>query len=422
MRIATNISTMYAKSWGAEQALVELLQNALDARDAGASMSLTREDGVLTITDTGSGLDKRHLALGVSEKSAESRGQFGEGLKLALLVLARMGRAVMVTSGDMCIMPSVADTGLGVDCLVMDIAEQSPCLAGTRIDVECTSNEQQSAQMHFAEWQPIDWVDKEKGLSVPGGKVFVNGILAGTVNDAVFSYHLTGEQAQKIANRDRSAIDMTALSNLATDLFHVCNHAVAKMLLPKLTADTTCWEQSLWPGWLSESVWRPVIATTWSGRVVITCDDDSNDRLRYMGYTPVRVCNRWHHPIAALCTPLREAQAAMAKQMRVDADLTHRESEVLRAALDRLTRHGVTIDPACVHVARSLTMDSGRECGGLRIGQEIWLAASMLKTAWTAIPVLLHEYGHIASNAPDCHDDFERALVDIAVTLLRGRS
>lgn len=420
MRIATNISTSYAKTWGAEQALVELLQNVLDARDAGASMSITRDDGILTIVDTGPGLDKRHLALGVSEKSAESRGQFGEGLKLALLVLARMNRAVMITSGDMVIMPAVADVGLDVPCLVMDIAE-APHMTGTRIDVECTQEEEDAAKARFAEWQPIDWIDKDKGLSTPGGNIFVNGILAGSVKDAVFSYHLTGERAQKIANRDRTAVDMTAFANLAADLFHTCNRAAAEMLLPKLTADSACWEQSLWVNWLEKTIWQPAILATWGRRIVITDDTANVDRMEYLGYTPVHICSRWQWGVAALCVPLQKAQAALAKEARIDADLTHRESEVLRAALDRMARHGVTIDPSIVHVARTLSMDSGTVCDGLRIGKEIWLAASTLKTARTVIPVLVHEWAHIVSDASDCSAEFEAALLDIGIKLAFGR-
>ncbi len=423
MRIATNISTMYAKTWGAEQALVELLQNALDARDAGASMSITRNGGMLTIVDTGTGLDKRHLALGVSEKSAESRGQFGEGLKLALLVLARMNRAIMVTSGSMVIMPAVADVGLGVDCLVMDIAEgQEPYTVGTRIDVECTPEEEDAAKARFSEWQPIDWIDKDKGLSTPGGSIFVNGILAGSVKDAVFSYHLSGEKAQKIANRDRTAVDMTAFASLAADLFHNCNRSAAEMLLPKLISGESCWEQDLWTNWLEKTIWQPAILATWPHKRIVITDGTVNvDRMRYLGYTPIHICNRWRWAVAALCTPLTEAMAALAKQARIDADLSRRESEILRAALDRLDRHGVSIDSSIVHVARSLTMDSGQVCDGLRIGSEIWLAASTLRTARTAIPILVHEWAHIVSNASDCSAEFEKALLDIGMKLAFGR-
>jgi hypothetical protein len=84
--LAYPLSPDYVKSWTRVRGLCELIANALDEdRDATVAWA----DGVLTITDTGPGIPEEGLILGYSTKTDAQIGQFGEGKKLACLVLAR---------------------------------------------------------------------------------------------------------------------------------------------------------------------------------------------------------------------------------------------------------------------------------------------------------------------------------------------
>jgi hypothetical protein len=87
----------YVSDWGPWEVTRELATNALDS-DPGFRMGKT-EDGTLWIEDSGDNLAIRHLLFGVSEKGAGSIGQFGEGMKLAILVLTRMGLQAHIYSG-----------------------------------------------------------------------------------------------------------------------------------------------------------------------------------------------------------------------------------------------------------------------------------------------------------------------------------
>src|SRR4051812_20289691 len=80
------ISPDYVRSWTPVRALCELIANALD-EDPDATVSWA--DGVLTIADDGPGIPEEGMILGYSTKTAAQIGQFGEGKKLACLVLAR---------------------------------------------------------------------------------------------------------------------------------------------------------------------------------------------------------------------------------------------------------------------------------------------------------------------------------------------
>lgn len=86
------ISSNYVSAWTVQDATRELLQNAMDS-------------GEWRVADGGSLINKgtlrpEHFLLGCSEKAttADAIGQFGEGLKLALLVLARNGYTININS------------------------------------------------------------------------------------------------------------------------------------------------------------------------------------------------------------------------------------------------------------------------------------------------------------------------------------
>lgn len=88
------ISLSYIPDWTAWNVISELCSNAMDS-DPGFKMGLTPETDStgpeLWISGRGN-LVEKHLLLGVSEKSSKDGiGQHGEGLKLAMLVLTRLG-------------------------------------------------------------------------------------------------------------------------------------------------------------------------------------------------------------------------------------------------------------------------------------------------------------------------------------------
>lgn len=97
-----SINTNYVPGWGAWEAVRELLQNAKDADDLGAGMTVRfTKGGQLIIENQQGTLTRDSLLLGSTTKAnrADQRGQFGEGYKLALLVLCRLGHDVVIHAG-----------------------------------------------------------------------------------------------------------------------------------------------------------------------------------------------------------------------------------------------------------------------------------------------------------------------------------
>lgn len=107
MKFTLPMSDGYVIGWGLWEAVRELWQNALDETADGICKASMTYDGPsetdrerLRITTTRGKLDHSMLVLGNTSKREQNlRGKFGEGFKLSLLVLARLGNPVEVLTG-----------------------------------------------------------------------------------------------------------------------------------------------------------------------------------------------------------------------------------------------------------------------------------------------------------------------------------
>lgn len=91
------ISRDYVVKWGVWEALRELIQNALDTK----KYKITYTENEITVSTFAGALDRRNLLLGISSKRDDEStiGTYGEGFKLAMLVLLREGKSISVKNG-----------------------------------------------------------------------------------------------------------------------------------------------------------------------------------------------------------------------------------------------------------------------------------------------------------------------------------
>lgn len=110
----------YRKDWGVIEAVRELVQNCLDNRSNPSTYEL--QNGTMQITTPGYTLPMEVFALGTSTKSSNDIGGFGEGFKLALMILARLDLNPTVLSGDSYFKPHFDhDELLNCDVFKIDI-------------------------------------------------------------------------------------------------------------------------------------------------------------------------------------------------------------------------------------------------------------------------------------------------------------
>ena len=143
--ISYGIVRQYVKTrgWGVWQAFREVVQNALDEMQyvmndwpRGYVCYNTPTESI--VHDWGRGLSIRHLLVGTSEKPEWSRGRFGEGLKLALMVLLDQGIPVYIRSGDREIRPTFTPVnieGTNLDVFCVCYKKVAETIEGTEVHI-----------------------------------------------------------------------------------------------------------------------------------------------------------------------------------------------------------------------------------------------------------------------------------------------
>ncbi|GAA4470900.1 ATP-binding protein [Phytohabitans houttuyneae] len=224
------ISPNYVKSWTAVRAIAELIANALDEDP---QPHVAWADGTLTIADNGPGIPEEGLILGESTKTAQQIGQFGEGKKIACLVLARHPdiRAVQIDTAGYGILPTVQRGRLlggqlpsrneqGAEMLTYQVYGNTRG-HGTTVTIECPQHLAVEAIGRFrALTEPHYTPPAAPGacvLAAEPGQVWIGGVLVNTIPGLLASYDLplTGKHLQ---NRDRTVIDAGSLRDAVRDI------------------------------------------------------------------------------------------------------------------------------------------------------------------------------------------------------------
>lgn len=96
-----SISADYVPEWGTTEAIREFFQNSIDeeTRDPGNKMffDYDEKEEVIRIGNKHSDLDIKTLLFGVTTKNKDSSmiGNYGEGYKIATVVLLRLGKSIV---------------------------------------------------------------------------------------------------------------------------------------------------------------------------------------------------------------------------------------------------------------------------------------------------------------------------------------
>lgn len=201
-----SLSPDYVLSWGLWEAVRELLQNSIDesATNPQAKQVFQYDPAseTLTIGTTNCHLEPRTLLLGVSGKRDQTNtiGQFGEGYKIALLVLARLSYDVVLYNGDKIWRPRFEfSEQYQESVLTIEISTNpNPC-NGVSFKIRDVDAD------HFGEINERYLVDVRENLiydeDYMKGRVFVNGLFVCDVEGLEYGYNFTPDRIN--LDRDR---------------------------------------------------------------------------------------------------------------------------------------------------------------------------------------------------------------------------
>ena len=435
MKLQTGISPKYVKGWDVEKAIREIIQNYLDTRkEFGCSGRITWKEGIATIKDDGPGLELKHLALGVSEKSADAIGKYGEGLKLALLVMAREGRWIEVRASGKIITPAIKyHEGFGTEILVLNVEDMKPRAAknhiGTAIRFECSREELEKGKSYFEHFltsssspreERITWLERGK-ISLPAGNIYINGARVGEEN----ANRHSSERSEPITEpRSDAANDARSLrSEYPAETFGLWSRSPPPLRISPRTREAR--RRKLSPDSTEAGAGSAAHQTLGKNAVISSGDEDIDAQARYTGHEVIRV-RSWSWEAALKHVGVNTAEKAAksrASAKRVSLrDLTPEEKRILNEA-KRLVEENYG-EVGTVIVAEEFASETGNAKveGCYRRGEDkIYLKRSVLGSLPHALHTLLHETVHRHSGADDCTADFERALADVSVEIMLKR-
>jgi hypothetical protein len=216
MKIELTIKTTYLPEWGLWEGLRELAQNGRDAElefDAPFTVRHRKDSNTLVFENEGCILPHEALLLGHTSKAdrADLAGKFGEGMKLGILALVRMGLPVKIRSGSEVWVPSIQRSEkFDADVLVFDI--QKGREPKNRVSVEIGDVTVESWEQFKYLFLFLAKLDEKTLVNTPNGslildekyhgKVFVKGIFVGNDSKLHFGYDLSDAEI----DRDRKMV------------------------------------------------------------------------------------------------------------------------------------------------------------------------------------------------------------------------
>lgn len=423
------ISPKYVENWSIIEGIREILQNYLDVKDAYKVKGyIDWQNGKAVVRDFGPGLEMKHLVLGISDKTGADRGQFGEGLKLAMLVFAREGRYIEITTNGQRIVPVIKyDEQFGTEVITLDV-QPYKYYKGTFIKFECTKEELEKGKKYFINFykrQPeFKWViDNE--ISLPGGQVWVNGTKVCELIGAKYSYHLTGQEAKEIMNRDRTTVNTENLAELLKQKWASTNSLkMVRLLIEQVKNKEATWEVDnirIWAYHIeNETLWRRAVKEVFKDLVLASDNTAINNQAKYQANANlINVRNwRWNEVLKDLGVPTAEKllqQRQLGVKIVSGSELTITERRVLNTAIELVCKH--YNNPGKVIVTEYFT--DGEVLGAYNREEDIiYIKRTILSSIPAALHTLLHETVHKYSGASDCTHEFEAALTDVAVNMM----
>lgn len=198
-----SLSPDYVLEWGVWEAVRELLQNSIDqAAIAGSRKVFDYSAPRLTIGTTECKLEPRTLLLGVSDKQSSrvTIGQFGEGYKLAMLVLTRLSYDVVVQNNDKVWVPRFTKSErYDSYVLTVQVYPAVQPVNGVHYVIQDVSEDSfaRIAENYLLD-APMNRILREDYLK---GRVFVSGLFVCEIGELAYGYNFSPDRLK--LDRDR---------------------------------------------------------------------------------------------------------------------------------------------------------------------------------------------------------------------------
>lgn len=231
--IELSIAATYVPDWGVVEAIRELVQNAVDQETTNNSTMVLNYDWEteeLRVTSKGSKLGRASLLLGHTTKAcnAETIGNFGEGYKLALMVLSRLRYTVEVENfgaQELWSPTIVKSPAFATDVLSINISKLMCVMDHTDLVFKISGMTKEimdkvlESNLHFTDYPKhietgLGSILTDESMK---GKLFVSGLFVQHVPELHYGYDFHADRIE--LDRDRRMIATFELTWLISRLW-----------------------------------------------------------------------------------------------------------------------------------------------------------------------------------------------------------
>ncbi len=415
----------YVRNWRVQDALRELIANALDAEvEQGAAASVTHLGDEMVITNRGVRLDVQALYLGGTSKagSTQTIGQYGEGMKLALLVLVRNNFNVKIENDYETWTPVLETDKNGVRAFAINTRTKKVPSGNLVITIEGVSDDlfYQATQMFLKLNPPKDVLATTEGeiLLDPDreGHVYARGVYITKISGAMAGYNLKELEV----SRDRRSYEQYQLNLKVQSMWGqaATRPEAARKVFDGFLNGASDLHGASWITNvdLAESMVK-VFQARYGDNALPIFSTGEGVELEHLGAKGVVVPSALVSVLRRkLQTPQQfkaEHEQRIVQQFSFD-ELTQEEQRMLRLVLHDLARIGCNIE------CRVTVVQFGSPAiEGLHRGEQILLSRLCLQTYGKTAGVLLHEAAHDEGvDASKAHVDQIHTYMEALLTLL----
>jgi len=206
MKLNYNISNTYCSDWTEIEALREIVQNAIDSN---RPYTCEFNDKIIKVTTEGATLEPRVFTIGVSEKADGAIGKYGEGFKIAMLVLTRLELNPVIFFGKYAATGSFElndFTGVKEFCInIEEVSDYSDDIVFI-CDVNHVDTDLLCERVtHFTE-HPLPVIrNNVEVLYTKPGQIYVSGLWVCEDNNLSYGYNFSPDSIE--LNRDRNMVN-----------------------------------------------------------------------------------------------------------------------------------------------------------------------------------------------------------------------
>jgi len=429
-KIQYMVTEEYVQNWTVLEALREVLSNGVDAEVQQSAPLNVRHDArkkILYVRNDRAKLDVKALYFGGTNKSGDTRliGQFGEGLKLALLVFARTNTPVTIRNGDEDWSVAMEDDDRGVRVLTLYTRKARTPNSGVEVEVgNVTSDLWEQAQNLFLRLlPPLNQFVGEHGeiLTDPErvGNYYVRGVFVTHQINAAFGYNFKHLEV----GRDRRSYDANSAQYEVSKLWGevVTKHDVSEVLFRAMRDNAQDMSGFKWysePAVIDQMVRR--FKALYGEKAIPVKGTAESDMIAHLGYKGVVLpdalvtCLRQGMPSIET---LRTAFAQEVKERFTLDDLTAVERGNFIGALDVVKAIGHDLSSRVI-VARF----GDETIMGLHNKEGIFVSRAVTAKFGETLVTLIHELAHdVGKDGSIGHVGAAERLTAMAYDVLRAR-